>query len=118
MQNYPLFEEYITLGQFLKELGLISTGGQAKFFLAENAETIFVNGNAENRRGKKLHVDDVLELSSFDISIKFTLPDPDERAAHDAQKAEEAQIKDKLKSLKRPDQKSLKSAPPRSPFHK
>ncbi|XOW21853.1 RNA-binding S4 domain-containing protein [Lactococcus cremoris] len=43
MKKYILFEEYITLGQVLKELGLISTGGQAKIFLAENEGNIFYN---------------------------------------------------------------------------
>lgn len=52
MKKYILFEEYITLGQVLKELGLISTGGQAKIFLAENEGNIFYNGEVENRRGK------------------------------------------------------------------
>ena len=41
MKKYILFEEYIALGQVLKELGLISTGGQAKIFLAENEGNIF-----------------------------------------------------------------------------
>ncbi|ETD04100.1 hypothetical protein N568_0109780 [Lactococcus garvieae TRF1] len=40
MQNYILFEEYITLGQVIKELAIVNTGGQAKLFLAEN-EAIF-----------------------------------------------------------------------------
>ena len=53
MKKYILFEEYIALGQVLKELGLISTGGQAKIFLAENEGNIFYNGEVENRRGKK-----------------------------------------------------------------
>ena len=38
MKKYILFEEYITLGQVLKELGLISTGGQAKIFLPKMKE--------------------------------------------------------------------------------
>lgn len=44
--------EYITLGQFLKLADCISTGGQAKSFLQETS--IWVNGEPENRRGKKL----------------------------------------------------------------
>ena len=52
MQNYILFEEYITLGQVIKELAIVNTGGQAKLFLAENEGNIFLNKEAENRRGK------------------------------------------------------------------
>ena len=52
--------EYITLGQLIKYLGIVSTGGEIKVFLAEN--TVFVNGNAENRRGKKLFNGDILNI--------------------------------------------------------
>lgn len=45
--------EYITLAQLLKELGLISTGGAAKFFVKEFPIT--VDGELENRRGRKLY---------------------------------------------------------------
>lgn len=51
-------EEYITLGVLLKIAGIIDTGGQAKFFLSENA--VLVNGEEDNRRGRKLyHGDEV-----------------------------------------------------------
>ncbi|MCS7463119.1 S4 domain-containing protein YaaA [Paenibacillus doosanensis] len=52
MKTIHIQTEYITLGQFLKLADCISTGGQAKSFLQEAA--IFVNGEPENRRGKKL----------------------------------------------------------------
>ncbi|WP_240376329.1 S4 domain-containing protein YaaA [Bacillus piscicola] len=45
--------EYITLGQLLKETGVIDSGGMAKMFLAEHA--VSVNGEPEQRRGKKLY---------------------------------------------------------------
>lgn len=45
--------EYITLGQFLKMADIISSGGMAKLFLSEN--TIFVDNEVENRRGRKLY---------------------------------------------------------------
>ena len=45
--------EYITLQQFLKLLGIASTGGQAKI-MAQEAD-ITVNGEPENRRGRKLY---------------------------------------------------------------
>jgi S4 domain protein YaaA len=52
---------FITLGQLLKYEGLIQTGGEAKHFLAETE--IFVNGEQENRRGKKLHEGDRIKIS-------------------------------------------------------
>jgi S4 domain protein YaaA len=52
--------EYITLGQFLKEAGIIDTGGMAKWFLSEFA--VEVNGEEEARRGRKLYPGDVVEV--------------------------------------------------------
>ncbi|HLI47264.1 MAG TPA: S4 domain-containing protein YaaA [Chthonomonas sp.] len=57
----PLREEYITLGQLLKLVGAIPTGGAARAFLATT--TVYVNGEPENRRGRKLYPGDTV---SFD----------------------------------------------------
>ncbi|ANK61827.1 MULTISPECIES: S4 domain-containing protein YaaA [Loigolactobacillus] len=51
---------YMTLGQLLKELGLIDSGGQAKWFLQE--QPVLVNQTAENRRGRKLVADDQVTI--------------------------------------------------------
>jgi len=56
-------EDQITLGQFLKHEAIIGSGGEAKWFLREN--DVFLNGEREDRRGKKLHHDDVLDLGEF-----------------------------------------------------
>ena len=48
----------ITLGQLLKIENIVSSGGQAKYFLEEHAYEILVNGEHENRRGKKLYPGD------------------------------------------------------------
>lgn len=53
--------EYITLSQFLKEESIISSGGQAKWYLQDNP--VILNGESENRRGKKLRAGDVLEVN-------------------------------------------------------
>jgi ribosome-associated protein len=63
MQLVPIKTDYIALGQFLKLANCISTGGQAKFFLQET--DIKVNGEAENRRGKKLYHDDIVDVDGF-----------------------------------------------------
>ncbi|MCK1977539.1 S4 domain-containing protein YaaA [Jeotgalicoccus huakuii] len=61
----------ITLGQFLKHQNIIGTGGQAKWFLSENI--VFLNGEEENRRGKKLHDGDELVIEGIgEYKIKYT----------------------------------------------
>lgn len=59
--------EYITLGQFLKYARIIGNGGEAKFYLATH--DVEVNGEPENRRGKKLRAGDriVLDEGKFVI---------------------------------------------------
>ena len=52
--------EFITLGQALKMTDAISSGGMAKWFLAEH--DVYVNGEIESRRGRKLRHDDVLNI--------------------------------------------------------
>lgn len=55
--------EYIPLGQFLKLAGVIDTGGMAKAFLAD--VQITVNGEVENRRGRKLYPLDIIAIDGF-----------------------------------------------------
>ena len=55
--------EYITLGQFLKLAEVIDSGGAAKFFLQE--ETVIVNNEKENRRGRKLYENDEIEIIGY-----------------------------------------------------
>ena len=51
-------EEYITLAQLLKMAGVIGTGGEAKYYLAATA--VMVNGEPEQRRGRKLRPGDLI----------------------------------------------------------
>lgn len=61
----------ITLGKFLKYQNIIGTGGEEKWFLSENE--VFLNGEAENRRGKKLHDGDELVITGVgEYKIKYT----------------------------------------------
>lgn len=58
MKSISFTGEFITLGQFLKKVDLISSGSEAKLFLAH--QKIYINGIEENRRGRKLrHLDTV-----------------------------------------------------------
>ncbi|MGX7395354.1 S4 domain-containing protein YaaA [Carnobacterium mobile] len=59
-KNIMIENEFITLGQFLKHADIISSGGMAKWYLAEH--TILVNNELENRRGKKLYPGTVVEI--------------------------------------------------------
>lgn len=62
-QEVYLSKEEITLGQFLKFADIIDSGGMTKWFLEEHE--IKVNGEPENRRGKKLHPGDVVEITEI-----------------------------------------------------
>jgi len=55
--------EFITLGQFLKLADVIQSGGMAKWFLSEN--DIFINGEQDQRRGRKLRVGDKVQVQGF-----------------------------------------------------
>ncbi len=52
--------EYITLGQLLKITDIASSGGEVKYLLT--TLEIKVNGELENRRGKKLYKGDIVEI--------------------------------------------------------
>jgi len=52
--------EYITLQQFMKLSGIVSTGGEAKLKIKEM--DIVVNGEKENRRGRKLYPGDNVKI--------------------------------------------------------
>lgn len=71
MQNSKVFQiddDFITLGQLLKEEGIIPTGGAAKWFLREHQ--VKINGELDNRRGKKLRPGDEIEIVGIE-SVKI-----------------------------------------------
>ena len=61
-------EQFITLNVLLKITGIIDTGGMAKAFLTETP--VLVNGESENRRGRKLYSGDVIEVLEDTFVIK------------------------------------------------
>ena len=65
MKEIGISTEYIALGQFLKLSDCIDSGGAAKFFLQENEVT--VNGELENRRGRKLYVGDKIDIKGYGL---------------------------------------------------
>ncbi len=50
--------DYITLGQFLKIENIVGSGGEVKMIIA--SLSISVNGEKENRRGRKLYPNDTI----------------------------------------------------------
>jgi S4 domain protein YaaA len=55
-QNILIKTPYIQLGQLLKIIGVIQTGGETKHFLLHNR--VFVNESQDQRRGRKLYPGD------------------------------------------------------------
>ncbi|WP_039044072.1 S4 domain-containing protein YaaA [Sporosarcina sp. ZBG7A] len=62
MEEIHFNTEYVTLGQLLKMANVISSGGMAKWYLSENV--IYVNGEEEQRRGRKLYDGDLVMVPS------------------------------------------------------
>lgn len=63
MTDLTIHSEFITLGQFLKMINAISSGGMAKWYLDEHV--VYVNDEPEQRRGKKLRHNDIVEIPEF-----------------------------------------------------
>ena len=60
--------DYITLGQFLKYVGIIDSGFLAKIFL--NDHEVYINGELDTRRGKKLYPGDLVLVEKVEYIIK------------------------------------------------
>ncbi|OEF99630.1 RNA-binding protein [Vulcanibacillus modesticaldus] len=71
MKEVFIDTEYITLGQLLKHMDFIQSGGQAKYFLAENK--VYVNDQVEDRRGRKLYPEDIINVQDMLLKIKKSI---------------------------------------------
>ncbi len=67
MTDIPITGDMIRLGQLLKLAGIVGSGGEIKAFLA--TETIAVNGEPENRRGRQLVRGDVVAVAGQELRI-------------------------------------------------
>lgn len=67
MERIEIKDEYITLGQFLKVADIIASGGEAKIFL--NSNIILINDEEDNRRGRKLHKGDKVNILGVDYLV-------------------------------------------------
>ncbi len=61
-------EETIQLDQFLKLIGAVGTGGQAKLMIQGGEVT--VNGEVETRRRRKLRVGDLVALGDETFQVE------------------------------------------------
>ncbi|ANS76413.1 RNA-binding protein [Paenibacillus yonginensis] len=71
MKQVKIHSEYIKLDQFLKLSDCVPTGGMAKALLQENL--VKVNGEPEDRRGRKLYPGDRVEVEgegSFEVAAE------------------------------------------------
>ncbi|NQG97072.1 S4 domain-containing protein YaaA [Streptococcus suis] len=107
--EYKLFDDSITLQSLLKTTGLLHSGGAIKSFLAE--KQVLVNGQEENRRGKKLRVGDRVELPEHAKIITLVAPNPEEIQEHEDDLAEKARVAAIVKEMNKQNklQKQAKS---------
>lgn len=68
MQIIKLRDEFIKLGQALKAAGLVDSGVEAKEVIMDG--NVKVNGEIDTRRGKKLHVGDIVSYNGEEIKIE------------------------------------------------
>jgi ribosome-associated protein len=59
--------EGTTLGQALKVASVVGSGGEAKVLI--QAGEVFVNGEVETRRGRKLQEGDVIEVGDDRLEV-------------------------------------------------
>lgn len=67
MEKISITTPYITLGQLIKLTNIFESGGMIKTYLKEHG--VFVNGEKEHRRGRKLYSKDVVEINDYGTFI-------------------------------------------------
>ena len=68
MEFITIKDEFIKLGQALKLAGLVGSGIDAKMVI-QNGE-VMVNGEVDERRGKKLYPGDVFEYDGTKVEVR------------------------------------------------
>ena len=67
METLYLKDEFIKLGQALKAAGLVESGVDAKFVIQDGL--VKVNGEVDDRRGRKLYDGDIVEFEGNQLKI-------------------------------------------------
>lgn len=60
-------DEFIKLGQALKLAGVVEDGVEAKYVIQDGK--VKVNGEVDDRRGRKVHVGDVISYNGKEIRV-------------------------------------------------
>ena len=68
METIYLRDEFIKLGQALKAARFVDSGVEAKEVIQEGL--VFVNGEVDTRRGRKLYEGDVVSFENQTIKIE------------------------------------------------
>ncbi len=66
--EFYLKDDFIKLGQLLKAANLVENGADAKFEIQDGK--VFVNGEVEYQRGKKIYKDDIVKYKGKEIVVK------------------------------------------------
>lgn len=69
MKIVELTKEPVELYKLLKFEGLVASGGEAKFLISEG--NVFVNGEIETRKRKKILSGDIIELGNIKLQVKL-----------------------------------------------
>jgi len=64
--------KYIKLDSFLKMVGAVGTGGEAKIAITQG--NVRVNGEVELRRGRKLYPGDTVEIGDESLRVEAEAP--------------------------------------------
>lgn len=67
MEAIQITDDYIKLGQALKLANLVSSGVEAKMVIQDGK--VKVNGEVDNRRGRKLYPQDVFEYQGQSVTV-------------------------------------------------
>ncbi|NLG49303.1 MAG: RNA-binding S4 domain-containing protein [Chloroflexi bacterium] len=62
-------EPTIRLDQFMKLVGMVRSGGEAKHLIQDGE--VLVNGEVETRRSKKLHAGDRVTLGDYEAVVEL-----------------------------------------------
>ena len=74
--DVPIRDGSIRLGQFLKLANLVESGAAAKPAVQQGL--VRVNGEVETRRGRQLHLGDVVELGGVAARVADETDAPDD----------------------------------------
>lgn len=69
-QEITIHTDYITLGSFLKFIGIVGQGSDVKNYLSMN--NVLINNELDNRRGRKIYPGSIIEIDDTKYLISKT----------------------------------------------